>query len=47
VKNLIKFIEESELELVTEPCEVYGKPNEEKLAQYDVLAQKMAVKIKQ
>ncbi len=47
VKNLMKFIEETELELVTEPCEVYGKPNEEKLAQYDVLAKVMAEKIKQ
>lgn len=47
VKNLLKFAEESALELVAEPCEVYGKPNEEKLAQYDILAQKMAERIKQ
>jgi len=47
VKNLVKFVEGSGLELVSEPCEVYGKPNEEKLAQFDVLAKAMAEKIKQ
>ncbi len=47
VKNLLKFVEGSGLELVSEPGEVYGKPNEEKLAQFDVLAKAMAEKIKE
>ncbi|MGD9976990.1 MAG: FprA family A-type flavoprotein [Bacteroidales bacterium] len=47
VKNLMKFIEENELELVAEPAEIYGKPSEGKLAQFDTMALKMAEKIKE
>ncbi|MEW5846564.1 MAG: FprA family A-type flavoprotein [Bacteroidota bacterium] len=46
VKNLLKFAEEAKLELVAEPAEIYGKPNAEKLQQFDELARKMAESIK-
>lgn len=46
VRNLMKFVEESKLELVADPAEIYGKPSEDKYAQCDVIAQKMADKIK-
>ena len=42
----MKFVEESKLELVADPAEIYGKPSEDKYAQCDVIAQKMADKIK-
>jgi len=46
VKNLLKFAEEAKLELVAEPAEIYGKPNAEKLQQFDELAKKMAESVK-
>ena len=46
VKNLLKFAEEAKLELVAEPAEIYGKPNAEKLKQFDLLAQKIAESVK-
>ncbi len=46
VKNLKKFTEEVDLELVAEPVETYGKPNIEKLKQYDELARKMAESVR-
>ncbi|MEY1638222.1 FprA family A-type flavoprotein [Tenuifilum osseticum] len=46
VKNLLKFAEEAKLELVAEPAEIYGKPNAEKLLQFDLLAQKIAESVK-
>lgn len=46
VKNLMCFAQEIGLELVAEPAEIYGKPSEEKYQQCDVLAQKMAEKVK-
>lgn len=46
VKNLLKFAEEAKLELVAEPAEIYGKPNAEKLKQYDELAKRIADSIK-
>ena len=45
VRSLMDFVEESGLEIVSEPAEIYGKPSEEKYAQCDVLAKKMAEKI--
>ena len=45
VKNLMEFAEESGLELVSEPAEIYGKPAENKYEKCDILAQKMAEKI--
>jgi flavorubredoxin len=46
VKNLNAFAQEIGLEQVAEPAEIYGKPSDDKYAQCDVLAQKMAEKIK-
>lgn len=46
VKNLLKFAEEAKLELVTEPAEIFGKPNAEKLQQFDVLARKIAESVR-
>lgn len=46
VRNLLKFAEESELNLVTEPVEIYGKPNSQKLQPMDLLAKRMADAIK-
>lgn len=46
VKNLLKFAEEAKLELVAEPAEIYGKPNAEKLKQFDELAKRIADSIK-
>ncbi|HPD95420.1 MAG TPA: FprA family A-type flavoprotein [Tenuifilaceae bacterium] len=46
LKNLVKFAEEAELELVAEPAEIYGKPSVEKLKQFNELAVKMAASIK-
>ncbi|HRX32065.1 MAG: FprA family A-type flavoprotein [Bacteroidales bacterium] len=46
LKNLVKFAEEAELELVAEPAEIYGKPSVEKLKQFDELAVKMAASVK-
>jgi len=46
VKNLKKFAEEAKLELVAEPAEIYGKPNADKLKQFDELAKKVAESVK-
>lgn len=46
VKNLLKFADEAKLELVAEPAEIYGKPNAEKLQQFDELAKKIAESVK-
>jgi flavorubredoxin len=46
VKSLIEFAKEIGLEQVSEPAEIYGKPSDDKYAQCDILAQKMAEKIK-
>jgi len=46
VKNLKMFAEECKLELVAEPAEIYGKPNAEKLQQFDELAKKIAESVK-
>ena len=46
VKNLMKFAEESKLELVADPAEIYGKPSDDKYAQCDVIAKEMAVRLK-
>ncbi|MDY0199082.1 MAG: FprA family A-type flavoprotein [Tenuifilaceae bacterium] len=46
VRNLMNFVEESGLELVAEPAEIYGKPSDDKYAQCDVIAKKMAEAIK-
>ncbi len=46
VKNLMTFAQEIGLELVADPAEIYGKPSEEKYQQCDILAQKMAGKIR-
>jgi len=47
VKSLKEFADESEMELVSEPVDLYGKPNTEKLAKCDELAKNMALKIKE
>jgi flavorubredoxin len=47
VRNLMSFAEESGLELVAEPAEIYGKPSDDKYAQCDVIAKAMAKKIKE
>jgi hypothetical protein len=41
----MEFAEESGLELVAEPAEIFGKPADNKYEKCDVLAQKMAEKI--
>ena len=46
VKNLNLFAQEIGLEMVAEPAEIYGKPSDEKYQQCDILAKKMAEKIK-
>jgi flavorubredoxin len=46
VKSLKEFIEETDLEVVSEPVDIYGKPNLEKLASCDELAKAMAIKLK-
>lgn len=46
VKSLKEFIDETDLELVSEPVDIYGKPNLEKLAKCDELAKNMALKLK-
>jgi len=46
VKNLMDFVEDSGLELVADPAEIYGKPTDDKYAQCDVIAMKMADRIK-
>jgi flavorubredoxin len=46
VKNLMKFAEESGLELVADPAEIYGKPSDDKYHQCDVIAKEMAQKLK-
>ncbi|HNT40743.1 MAG: FprA family A-type flavoprotein [Bacteroidales bacterium] len=45
VKNLAKFAGESELNLVSEPLEIYGKPTPQKLKPFDTLAETLAHKI--
>jgi flavorubredoxin len=47
VRNLMNFAEESGLELVAEPAEIYGKPTDDKYDQCDVIAKKMADRIKE
>ncbi len=47
VKSLKEFVDESEMELVSEPVDLYGKPNPEKLAKCDELAKNMALIIKE
>ncbi len=47
VKSLKEFVDESEMELVSEPVDLYGKPNPEKLTKCDELAKNMALKIKE
>jgi flavorubredoxin len=46
VKSLKEFIEETDLEVVSEPVDIYGKPNLEKLAKCDELAKAMAIKLR-
>lgn len=46
VKNLMHFAEDSGLDLVSDPAEIYGKPADDKYAQCDALAKSMADKIK-
>lgn len=46
VRNLMHFAEESGLELVAEPAEIFGKPMDDKYAQCDIIAQEMAEKLK-
>lgn len=46
VRNLMNFAEESGLELVSEPAEIYGKPAEDKLLQCELLAKNMAERVK-
>jgi flavorubredoxin len=46
VRNLMNFVEESGLELVAQPAEIYGKPADNKYEQCDIIAQKMAEKLK-
>lgn len=46
VKSLKEFIDETDLELVSEPVDIYGLPNLEKLAKCDELARNMALKLK-
>lgn len=46
VKNLLKFAEEAKLELVSQPAEIYGKPNAENLLQFDELAKKIAESVR-
>jgi flavorubredoxin len=47
VKSLKEFIDETDLELVSEPVDIYGKPNLEKLAKCDEMAKNMALKLKE
>ncbi len=47
VKSLKEFIDETDMELVSEPVDIYGKPNLEKLAKCDELAKSMALKLKE
>jgi flavorubredoxin len=46
VKNLMNFVEESGLELVASPAEIYGKPTDNKYEQCEIIAKKMAERIK-
>ncbi len=46
VRNLMKFAEESNLDIVADPADIYGKPSDNKYAQCDVIAEKMAQKLK-
>ena len=46
VKNLINFAQQIGLEQVADPAEIYGKPADNKYKQCDVLAQRMAEKVK-
>lgn len=46
VKSLKEFIEETDLEVVSEPVDIFGKPNLEKLTKCDELAKAMAIKLK-
>jgi flavorubredoxin len=46
VKNLMKFAEEIQWEMVSDPSEIFGQPNIDKLAQCDKVAKGMADKLK-
>jgi flavorubredoxin len=46
VKSLKEFVEETDLEVVSEPVDIFGKPNLEKLTKCDELAKAMAIKLK-
>jgi len=46
VKNLMAWNEQLGLELVADPAEIYGKPSDDKYLQCDIMAQKMAEKVK-
>ena len=46
VKNLMKFAEEIQWEMVSDPSEIFGQPNVDKLAQCDKVAKGMADKLK-
>lgn len=47
VKNLMKFAENIDFELITEPAEIKGSPNESNLDQLEVIAVEMAKRLKE
>jgi flavorubredoxin len=47
VKTLMTWNEQLGLELVADPADIYGKPSDDKYLQCDIIAQKMAEKVKQ